>query len=152
MEAWLGVFVLVGSGLTAGVLFCVALSVVPAFIGMPPERYVELHKLVGRRFDRVMPAVVLSWTLLDAVLAAGGHRPADSRVLFALAAVAGCGVMAVSQLGNVPINRRVKIMPAGAVPAGWADPRSRWRVLHLVRTYCAVLGLVVNACALVVAR
>jgi hypothetical protein len=151
MESWFGVAVLVGSGLTAGVLFSVALSVVPAFAGMPAHRYVELHKLVGRRFDHVMPPMVVAWTVLDAVLAVRADSTA-ARVLFALAAVSGAGVSAVSQLGNVPINRRVKRTPAGALPVGWTDPRPRWRVYHLVRTYLAVAGLAINASALLLAR
>jgi hypothetical protein len=116
-----------------------------------PHRYVELHKLVGRRYDHVMPPVVASWTLSDAVLAAGTGT-ASGRLLFALAAILGCGVAAVSQLGNVPINRRVKRMAAGPVPLDWADPRERWRAFNLARTYLAVLALAVNACALLLAR
>lgn len=147
VDALLGVVVLVGSGLTAGVLFSVALSVVPAFAGVAPERYVEMHKLIGRRFDHVMPPMVLTWTLVDVLLAVRADT-ADGRLLFASAAVLGAGVAAVSQLGNVPINRRVKRLPAGPVPANWADPRGRWRGYHIARTWLAVLGLVTNACAL----
>ncbi len=149
--ALLGVLVLVASGTVAGVLFSVALSVVPAFLALPPDRYVEVHKLIGRRFDRVMPPLVATFTLLDLVLAATTHSVAG-RVLLALAAVSGGGVAAVSQLGNVPINRRVKRMPAGGVPADWPDPRARWRRLHLVRTTLALLALAANACALVLVR
>ena len=143
MDRYLSVAAVLGSGLTAGVLFSVALSVVPAFAGVPAQRYVELHKLIGRRYDHVMPPMVLTWTLLDLLLAVRG-----AGALFAVAAVLGAGVAAVSQLGNVPINRRVKQLPAGPVPAGWADPRARWRAYNLVRTYLAVLALAVNACAL----
>ena len=149
MTAILGVAVLLGSGLTAGVLFSVALSVVPAFLGVPPERYVELHKLIGRRYDHVMPPLVATWTVLDVVLATGADT-ATSRALFVSAAVLGCGVAAVSQLGNVPINRRVKRLPAGPVPAGWADPRGAWRTFNLVRTHLAVLALAANACGLLI--
>jgi hypothetical protein len=149
-QSWLGVVVLVGSGLTAGVLFSVALGVVPAFLDVPAERYVELHKLVGRRYDHVMPPMVAVWTLLDTLLAVRADTGA-ARLLFAAAAGLGCGVAAVSQAGNVPINRRVKRLPAGPVPAGWADPRRRWRAYHLLRTYLAVLGLAANACALLLA-
>lgn len=147
MDVWLGVAVLVGSGLTAGVLFSVALSVVPAFLSVPPERYVELHKLVGRRYDHVMPPMVATWTLIDVALAAGADTAAG-RLWFGVAAVLGCGVAAVSQLGNVPINRSVKRLPAGPVPIDWADPRTRWRAFNLLRTYLAVLALAANACAL----
>lgn len=144
IQSLLGVTVLTGSGLTAGVLFAVALSVVPAFRAMHPERYVETHKLIGRRFDQVMPPMVLVWTVSDLVLAFLTPDPA-ARVLLLTAAAAGCGVAAVSQLGNVPINRRVKAVPAGPVPSDWDDPRARWRVLHLVRTCSAVLALITNA-------
>ncbi len=145
-QAWLGVIALAGSGLTAGVLLSVALGVVPAFLDVPAEQYVALHKLVGRRYDHVMPPMVAVWTLLDALLAARAGT-ADGRLMFAVAALLGCGVAAVSQAGNVPINRRVKRMPAGPVPAGWADPRRRWRAYHLLRTYLAGAALAVNACA-----
>jgi uncharacterized membrane protein len=150
VEQWLGVAVLVGSGTTAGVLFSVALSVVPAFIGLPAERYVEVHKLIGRRYDRIMPPMVLTCVVLDAILAA--RATGSARSLFVTAALLGAGVSLVSQLGNVPINRRVKRLPAGPVPADWSDPRARWRALNLLRTAFAVLGLIVNACALVLAR
>ena len=143
MDRYLSVAAVLGSGLTAGVLFSVALSVVPAFAGVPAQRYVELHKLIGRRYDHVMPPMVLTWTLLDVLLAVRG-----AGALFAVAAVLGSGVAAVSQLGNVPINRQVKRLPTGPVPAGWADPRGRWRAYNLIRTYLAVLALAANACAL----
>jgi uncharacterized membrane protein len=150
-ESALGFLVVVGSGLTAGVLFSVALSVVPAFLAVPPDRYIEMHKLVGRRYDHVMPPMVATWTVLDLVLAAGADTD-RGRLLFGTAAVLGCGVAVVSQLGNVPINRRVKRMPAGEVPAGWLDPRHRWRVLNLLRTYLAVLALTANAGAVLLVR
>jgi hypothetical protein len=174
--ALLGVAVLVASGTAAGVLFSVALAVVPAFVDLPAERYVEVHKLIGRRYDRVMPPMVITYTLIDVVLAAGVGSgtgwgvgsgvgvgvgagvgaglvtgPAG-RVLFGIAAALGAGVSLVSQFGNVPINRRVKRMPPGPVPAGWPDPRARWRALNLVRTTFAVLGLAVNAAALLLTR
>lgn len=151
VDLLLGLVVLVGGGLTAGVLFSVALSVVPAFQGMPPERYVEVHKLVGRRYDHVMPPMVITWTVLDVVLAARAQT-GSAQALLLVAAVLGAGVALVSQLGNVPINRQVKALPAGPVPAGWSDPRSRWRAFNLIRTYCAVCALVVNAFAILLFR
>ena len=150
-QALLGMLVLVTSGTVAGVLFAVALSVVPAFRALPPERYVEVHKLIGRRYDRVMPPLVIGTAALDLVLATGAERTV-SRTLLALAAASGIAVVAVSQLGNVPINRQVKRIPAGSVPADWSDPRARWRVLHLIRTAAALLALAANACALLLPR
>jgi uncharacterized membrane protein len=151
VDILLGVPLLVASGTVAGVLFSVALSVVPAFLDLPPDRYIEVHKLIGRRYDRVMPPLVATSVVLDAVLAAT-TAGATCRALFASAAVLACGVAAVSQLGNVPLNRRVKSIPAGCVPADWDDPRARWRTLNLVRTSLAVLALVASSSALLLAR
>jgi hypothetical protein len=147
----MGVLVLLTGGTAAGVLFSVALSVVPAFGALAPDRYVELHKLIGRRYDRVMPPMVATAVAADVILAVSAGS-AVTRVLFAFAVLLGAGVMGVSQFGNVPINRRVKSLAPGTPPAGWKDPRSQWRALNLTRTSFAVLGLAVNACALLVAR
>ncbi|MBO0866946.1 MAG: DUF1772 domain-containing protein [Micromonosporaceae bacterium] len=133
---------LVLSGVTAGVLFAVALSVVPAFLALEPAQYVQTHQLVGRRFDRVMPPAVLSSVLLATGLAAATGQP-----LYGLGAALSLGVSLVSQFGNVPINRRVKKLDPSAIPADWSDPRLRWRRWHHLRTSSALLALLANAAA-----
>src|SRR4051794_903812 len=144
----LSVVVLAGSGIVAGVLFAVALSVVPAFLALPPDGYVRTHQLVGRHFGKVMPPLVVACAAADAVLAA--QAPGTPyRVLFTAAAVLLAGVSVVSQFGNVPINRAVKRLSPAALPEQWHDPRPRWRAWHLLRTTLAVLAIVVNACAVV---
>ncbi|GHF28095.1 anthrone oxygenase family protein [Streptomyces morookaense] len=150
MVAVLKVLVLLGSGITAGVLFCVALSVVPTFLRLPPHRYIEVHRLIGRNYDPTMPITVLSGTVIDIALAVAEHR-GTPRVLFGIAAGLLLGVSAVSHLANVPINRTVKSLPDGAVPDGWPDPRRRWRNWNLLRTGCAVAALGTNAAAVVLA-
>ncbi|MCO1580354.1 DUF1772 domain-containing protein [Crossiella sp. SN42] len=142
MTGWLEVLVLTGSGLTAGVLFAVAISVVPMFLALPPADYVAVHRLVGRHFDRVMPPVVLLSALGGLVLAGRTGELAHLAAALCLA-----GVSAVSQLGNVPINRRVKSLAGQQLPVRWVDPRRRWRGWHLLRTGLAVLALLLNAYA-----
>jgi uncharacterized membrane protein len=146
MVPTLMVAVLLGSGVTAGVLFAVALSVLPALFAMPTERYVYAHKLLGRNWDPTMPVIVLSSTVLDVVLAAV-VAPSRATVWFAVAGALLLGVSAVSHLCNVPINRRVKSVDPDRIPAGWQDPRPLWRRWHLLRTILAVLAVVVNAAA-----
>lgn len=145
-EPILATLAIFGSGMTAGVLFSVALAVVPAFLLATPELYIEMHKLIGRNFDRIMPPTVVTWTGLDVVLATRAGS-GSAQVLFALAAAFGVVVALVSQLGNVPINRVVKATPAGPVAGDWDDPRHRWRAFHLVRTVSAVLGFAATAAA-----
>ncbi|OXM62288.1 hypothetical protein CF166_33015 [Amycolatopsis sp. KNN50.9b] len=148
MAGLLAAVVLVGSGLVAGVLFAVALSVLPALLAMPADRYVYTHQLIGRRWDPTMPIIVLSSTLLDVVLALVVHQPAPV-ILFAVAAVVLLGVSVVSHFCNVPINRAVKSMDPGEIPDGWRDPRPLWRRWHLLRTLLALIGVALNAVAVV---
>ncbi|WP_267242493.1 DUF1772 domain-containing protein [Streptomyces sp. PR69] len=147
MDAVLGTAVLLGSGVTAGVLFAVALSVLPALFAMETGTYVYAHKLLGRNWDPTMPVVVLTSTLLAGALAVTADDGA-ARVLFGVAAVLLLGVSAVSHLCNVPINRRVKAVEnPEELPADWEDPRPLWRRWHLLRTLLALLALAVNAAA-----
>jgi|SRR5690349_2318666 uncharacterized membrane protein len=146
LQQSLGVLVLVGSGLVAGVLFAVALSVLPGLFAMPPDRYVYAHRLLGRNWDPTMPVVVLTSTVLDIVLAvvSGGA----ARQLFAGCALLLVGVSVVSHFCNVPLNRQVKALDPDRMPGDWQDPRPLWRRWHLLRTGLAVLALLGNAIAL----
>ncbi|MGW0520096.1 anthrone oxygenase family protein [Crossiella sp. NPDC003009] len=140
MVPLLGIVALVGSGLTAGVLFCVALSLVPMFLALPPRRYLAAHRLIGRHFDPAMPVIVLASAVADVLLAV---LATGSRWWFALAAALLLSVSAVSHFGNVPLNRLVR--QDREPPPDWRDPRPRWRALNLVRTVLAALAFLVNA-------
>ncbi|CAL9499945.1 DUF1772 domain-containing protein [Streptomyces sp. enrichment culture] len=142
----IGVTALLGAGVTAGVLFCVAISLVPGFIALPPDEYVDAHRLFGRYFDRVMPPLVVLTTVMVAVLAFTNDSTGRRTALIA-AAVCLLGVSVVSQSRNVPINRRVKRLTT--VPDDWDDPRIAWRNWHALRTVFAILGLVLTAAGVV---
>ncbi|WMX44581.1 DUF1772 domain-containing protein [Streptomyces roseicoloratus] len=149
MTEVLAVAAVLGSGVTAGVLFAVALSVLPALFAMDNGTYVHAHQLLGRNWDPTMPVIVLSSTLADGVLAVAADGAA--RPLFAAAAVLLLGVSGVSHLCNVPINRRVKaITDPAVIPPDWQDPRPLWRRWHYLRTALAVVALVLNGAALAV--
>jgi uncharacterized membrane protein len=138
---------LLATGTSAGVLFAVALSVVPAFIAMPPERYVYTHRMLGRNWDPTMPAIVgsgASANLALAILAVGD----GTRALFAVAAILMLGVSAVSHLCNVPINRTVRVTDPDRMPGDWRDPRPLWRRWHLLRTVLAFGALVADGLSL----
>ncbi|MEV0998858.1 DUF1772 domain-containing protein [Nonomuraea sp. NPDC050202] len=145
----LAVAALVGSGVVAGVLFAVALSVLPALFAMPADRYVYTHQLVGRRWDPTMPIIVLTSMALDIALAL--LTRAGPGLLFAAGAVLLLGVSVVSHFCNVPINRVVKSLDPDEVPPDWRDPRPLWRRWHLLRTTLALLGVTANAVAVVLA-
>lgn len=134
---------LIASGVIAGVFLALAVSVIPALFALPPDQYVRAHTLLGRGYHPLMPLLVSSATAAD--LVAAFLASAAGRYLAAAGATALAGVMAVSQLGNVPINKivhaTITITPA------WADPRPAWRRWHLVRTWMAFAALTLNAVA-----
>ncbi|MDH2427216.1 DUF1772 domain-containing protein [Sphaerisporangium sp. TRM90804] len=145
----LTVAALLGAGTTAGVLFGVAVSVVPALRDMPPGRYVETHQLLGRHWDPLMPVIVLGTTAVDVALSllAGDLT---SRVLFGLAAALLFASSMVSHLLNVPLNRQVKKLdPALPIPSGWQDPRPAWRRWHTLRTLLALAAFTLTTLATV---
>lgn len=142
----LSVVTLLGSGTTAGVFFAVALSTVPAFMAMPPDRYVYTHKMLGRNWDPTMPIIVLSTAAFDLLLAVVAPSVA-AKVLAGIAAVLLLGASWVSHLRNVPINLRVKELDPERLPADWTDPRPVWRSWHLARTSLALLALAANSVA-----
>jgi uncharacterized membrane protein len=147
----LGVVAVLGSGVVAGVLFAVALSTLPALIAMPPGRYIYAHKLLGRNWDPTMPAIVLTSTLVDLVLAtAVPEVPAGARALFLAGAVLLVAVSVVSHFANVPINKQLRTLDPDRMPSDWHDPRPLWRRWHLLRTVCAIAALAVNAAAVAV--
>jgi uncharacterized membrane protein len=148
-ENVLRVVALAGSGLTAGVLLAVAISVVPALGAVPPAVYVRFNQLLGRNWDPTMPVIVLSSALSSALLAAlvDGDR---TRVMLGVGAALLVGVSGVSHLLNVPLNRQIKGLDPDALPANWQDPRAVWRRWHLLRTGLAISALLVNVVAVVV--
>jgi len=144
LEFSLSVLVLLGSGVVAGVLFAVALSIVPALTALPASLYVEMHTLIGRRWDPTMPLLVVSSMAVDVGLAI---LTPEERVWYLAAAVALLGVAVVSHFGNVPLNRAVKSVNPDELPSDWSDPRPTWRRWHLIRTALALVGLAANAIA-----
>ena len=143
----LAVVVVVTSGVIAGVLFGVAVSVLPAFFAMPPDRYIYSTKLIGKNWDPMMPIIVVTSTVVDILLAIFGPH-GTPLTLFIAASVLLVGVSIVSHWCNVPINRRVKKVDPDNVPADWHDPRPLWRRFHYLRTVLAIIAVALNAIAL----
>jgi uncharacterized membrane protein len=146
MREALSVLVLLGSGTTMGVFFAVAVSVAPALATMPPARYIETHRLLGRGYHPAMPIITNVTMLSGFALAIMANEPA-ARWLFLTGAVLVIGVQAVSHLGNVPINRTLQQSGTAPDASTWTDPRPRWRSWHLLRTALAVAAFAANSLA-----
>ena len=150
MPTVLALLAMLGSGTISGTFFAVAVSVVPALAAMPPERYVQTHRMLGRGYHPWMP-IIANVTMLSGIGLAFTAGTGTARALAGLGAALTLGVQAVSHLGNVPINRAAAAGSAGA--ADWPDPRPRWRALHLLRTGLATAALLAfGICATTLGR
>ncbi|PKV93953.1 putative membrane protein [Amycolatopsis echigonensis] len=139
----ISVAVLLLSTTVAGTFFAVAVSVFPTLQQLPPQQYVRTQRLLGKGYHPIMPILVSAVLLGDVLLSllADGIAP---KVCFAIAAVLFAGVPAISQFGNLPLNKAIEAADVNGVPAeGWQDPRPAWRGWHLLRSVLAfvVAGL-----------
>jgi uncharacterized membrane protein len=138
VDILLGVFLLL-SGTLAGVLFAVEVAIVPAAAALPGERYVQVHRLMDRRFDPLMPRVnkVTLAVCVALVIMVGGIWP---RIAIALAGLCIVAVAVVSEGWNVRINRVIDRWDPHAPPEDWPAVRARWAAANRVRTLFAVAG------------
>ncbi|KNB51254.1 DUF1772 domain-containing protein [Streptomyces caatingaensis] len=136
-------FVIVATGTVAGTFFAVAVSVFPALMTMPPQQYVQTQRRLGEGYHPVMPIVVSSVLVGDALLAVF----ADSgllRAVYAAAVGLFLAVPLISQYGNLPLNKAIQAADRNGVPESWDDPRPGWRKWHLIRSVFAFLVLILN--------
>ena len=142
-----GVVAVIGSGIVAGVFFAVSASVLPAVGALATPDYIRLHRRLGEGYHPVMPLVVTAAVLANLAMVALAPDTL-TRVLFGVGLAGLVGVQAISQFGNVPINRRVGAVHPDALPQDWTDPRGPWRVWHTRRTVCAFAALLADTAAL----
>jgi hypothetical protein len=140
VDILLGLFLSL-SGALAGVLFTVEVAIVPAVGALPGERFVQVHRLLDRRFDPLMPrvnkaALAVCGTL---VILAGGVWP---RAAIAFAGLCIVAVAVVSEGWNVRLNRVVDRWDPEALPDDWTGIRTRWAAANRVRMLFAIAGFV----------
>ncbi|MER6365549.1 anthrone oxygenase family protein [Kitasatospora sp. NPDC001527] len=139
---------LVCTGLFAGFCFCYAFAVVRALARLDDRAYVVAMRHLNEAVPSPPFLVVLAGTaLLPWAVLAGGFGDGGSRTwLLGAAALCAAGAIAVTLLGNVPMNAR---LAAGnpVTEADWHALRqgfeARWNALHAARTalVAAAFGL-----------
>jgi uncharacterized membrane protein len=136
------------NGVAAGIMLSTVVGIVPMMLAQPYGSYVRTVRFLWPRYDPLMPILNGSALVLAAFSAAtAGDVPA--RPALALAAALLAGVLAISVIKNVPVNRFVSRLDPARPPADWAqlDPRPRWQRWNLVRTALATLAFVTNVTA-----
>lgn len=133
------------TGLLAGTLFTVHMAIVPALAVLTGPRWVQVHTLLDKRFDPMMPNINKISLVVCAVLVflADGT---STKIWFALGGLCTVGVAVVSEAFNVRMNHHVSKWNPDAPPPEWLGLRSRWASANLVRTLIAIAGF---ACTIV---
>lgn len=132
----LAMLVVIISGIIAGVMAAVSRAVVPTFAALPADRYVQLHQLLDSRFDPFMPWIT-RFNLLQGVVMVIVVEPLVPKILTAVGMLLLAAMAVVSELGNVPINRKVLSWDPAQPPTGWSELRSRWARWQHLRSFLA---------------
>jgi uncharacterized membrane protein len=142
-------------GITAGVMFCYWIGVMPGLHGLTDREFIQAFQLIDRKV--VNPLFVLVSFLGGGALllaATGLAGPGSGRfgVLVAATAVYVVGVVVITLAWHVPRNAALDRFPVATASAqeaadarrGFEDP---WNRLHAVRTIAAIASLVLLATA-----
>ena len=130
------------AGIAAGTFVLVLFALIPTISSLSPAAGLQFHQGFDMRVDRYNPAAVLI-TLLTALalLFVEGDMTTTSGVATLIGFVCTIGVIVVSLVFNIPINRRIRGWSVDSVPAEFVDLRQRWNTFHAVRTALGVLAL-----------
>lgn len=134
--AW--VFLLL-SGILAGTLFTVEVAIVPTLGALTGDRWVQVHTLLDKRFDPMMPRLNMVSLVICAALVVLADTPA-AKVAFALGGLFTVGVAVVSEVFNVRMNKHLNRWDPQRLPPEWLGVRTRWASWNRVRTVFAVAG------------
>jgi uncharacterized membrane protein len=130
------------SGLLAGNELGTLIGAHPAFRTLSPRAEIEAEQALTRRLGRVMP-LYMTGALATAAAAAYDRRGRRRFHRTAAGAGASATMLAITLVGNVPLNKRTLEYPADGDRDGWDQIRRRWERLHTARV---MLDLAAFAC------
>ena len=139
----IAIFQFVAIGLTAlsmGVHFGTWLTEAPMRETRSGALFTEVQQGRDRVAARIMPILGNAAILSVAACVVLVRAVPGAFILSLVALVLIIGDMAVTLVGNVPINKQIQIWNIAAPPPEWAKLRDRWEKLHTIRTLLIVSG------------
>jgi uncharacterized membrane protein len=121
---------------------------------LPTPQHVAAEQALNRRYEKVMPALMLAvlGTGIAAARAAPGGIGSAAGNLALLGTACITAMLAITLAGNVPINRATDHAALDIDPSRWAAMRTRWNRLHDARIILDVAAFTLFVCAGLVAR
>lgn len=130
------------TGLLAGNELGTLIGAHPALRSLPLHQEIEAERALTTRLGRIMP-FYMTGALVAAVSAAVDRRGAPGLRLAGASAGATALTLAITLVGNVPLNARTAAFPADGAAVDWAALRGRWERLHRARV---LLDLIAFGC------
>ena len=114
----------------------------PSLNSLSFEADLEAEQALSRNFGRIMPVVMVA-TIASTVVVASLVSDRSSAPFWLAVAAAGCFVLmlAITLVGNVPINDRVLELTPQTPVQDWRALRRRWDWLHSIRVALDVAAL-----------
>lgn len=128
-------------GLMIGTEFTVSAFINPVVWQLEDQAQAKILSLFARLLGKVMPvwyAVSLVLMLVEAYL----RRREPALLSLLVAAGIWIAVIVYTIVALVPINNRVAVLEAGALPAGWLQEHKRWDKLHRWRIIFLTVAMV----------
>jgi len=115
----------------------------PVVRRLPAEQHLTVEQGLLRTFGRVMPVLMPLTPVLTLAHALGSQG--NSRRLAMGAVGAAVAAVAVTVVGNVPINSATARWDPAAPPTDWKSTRDRWERLQAVRSPMLLASFVLLA-------
>ena len=116
-------------------------AVHPALHELPPSAHMQAEQAVTRRFGAIMPAVMVSAILSHVPVLLLSRRRATGFPFTLTSLACYAGMLGITLLGNVPINKQTLAWSPQAPTADWLALRARWERFHTIRTILTIVGL-----------
>jgi hypothetical protein len=137
------------TSLSMGVHFGTWLTEAPLRETRSGPLFTEVQQGRDRVAARIMPILGNAAILSVATCVVLVRAVPGAFALSLLALVLIVGDMAVTLIGNVPLNKQVQNWNVAAPPPEWAQLRDRWEKLHTIRTLLIVSGFALFVSAVV---
>ena len=120
------------TGLLAGNELGTLIGSHPALRALPLPAEIQTEQVLTTHLGKVMPPYMVG-TMAAAVAAAVDRRGTPGFPLAVSGAGATVLMLAITLIGNLPLNARTVRYPADGDAPGWVAIRRRWERLHTVR-------------------
>jgi hypothetical protein len=127
------------AGLLFGAMIEVAVADIPLFLELPRDSFIVVHDGIDRRKHPIMP--VLSVIAVATSLGELWVFHDSWQVIFSVVGIIGiAAVAAISELINVPLNKKIKKCTTTSIYGDVFALRTQWIRGHYLRTIAAALS------------